>query len=131
MRRFNNNYDFIVTKDDIYIAEVVSFSGREGNHLIYKNLTKKETFRKVLVKEKEIIDFKTGNIIYPLSMKNNTINNTIFKDYFYCVNLIKPDIKKISNNDLIYACNLYAFFLEKRELMNQKKLILFPPTRLN
>lgn len=131
MRRFNNNYDFIVTKDDIYIAEVISFSKREGGHLVYKDLTKKETFRKVLVKEKEIIDFKTGNIIYPLYMKDNTIDSTIFKDYFYCINLIKPDIRKISDKDLIYAYNLYAFFLEKRELINQKKLILFPPTRLN
>ena len=57
----NNN--FIITKNDIYIAQVVSFIGVEETRLIYKDLSSDEIFRKVLLKDKTLIDFKTGDII--------------------------------------------------------------------
>ena len=126
-----NNKNYIITKDDIYIAEVVAFDDINGNNLMYKDLKKEDTFRKVLVKDKLIIDFKTGEIIYPLNIINGVIENTIFKDYMYCTYLIKPNLNQISDNDLLYASNLYKMFLERQKLIKQKKLILFPPTRLN
>ena len=126
-----NNKNYIITKDDIYIAEVVAFDDINGNYLMYKYLKKEATFRKVLVKDKLIIDFKTGEIIYPLNIINGVIENTIFKDYMYCTYLIKPNLNQISDNDLLYASNLYKMFLERQKLIKQKKLILFPPTRLN
>lgn len=126
-----NNKNYIITKDDIYIAEVVVFDDINGNYLMYKDLKKEDTFRKVLVKDKLIIDFKTGEIIYPLNIINGVIENTIFKDYMYCTYLIKPNLNQISDNDLLYASNLYKMFLERQKLIKQKKLILFPPTRLN
>lgn len=126
-----DNKNYIITKNDIYISEVVAFDDINGNYLMYKSLKKEDTFRKVLVKDKLIIDFKTGDIIYPLNIINGVIENTIFKDYMYCTYLIKPNLNQISDNDLLYASNLYKMFLERQELIKQKKLILFPPTRLN
>ena len=46
----NNN--FIITKNDIYIAQVVSFIGVEETRLIYKDLNSDEIFRKALLKDK-------------------------------------------------------------------------------
>lgn len=126
-----NDNNFLITKSDIYIAQVVAFSDIKNGYLIYKEFNNEDTFRKVLVKNKRIIDFKTGEIIYPLNIINGITENTIYQNYLYCINLLKPNIENISDNDLIYAYNLYNSFLNKKELIKSKKLIIFPPTRLN
>lgn len=125
----NNN--FIITKNDIYIAQVVSFIGVEETRLIYKDLSSDEIFRKVLLKDKTLIDFKTGDIIYPLNIVDGVDESTIYKNHLYCINLMKPNIKQVSDNDLQYAVSLYDSFLNKKDLIKQKKLIIFPSTKLN
>ena len=44
---------------------------------------------------------------------------------------MKPNINQVSDNDLQYAVSLYDSFLNKKDLIKQKKLIIFPSTKLN
>lgn len=123
--------NYIISKKNIFLAEIVIFEDIENGFLIRKEIPDIERQRLVLVKDHFMIDFKTGDQILPYETENNQVmNGSIYKNQMYCDTIYTLNPETISDANLLYAASLYENFLRKQELIKQRKLILFPKEKL-
>lgn len=146
--------EYILTKNQILRAIVIKYKDIQNNILIpYKNpcelkyVEKKnndgtinqslilyegenhelEPTRLILFNDHKFIDLETGDELFELPNSNGYIDGIIYQNQYYIIELLKC---KVSDELLTYATQVYEAFINRQNLIKQKKLIPFPKTRI-
>ena len=146
--------EYILTKNQILKAIVIKYKDIQNNILIpYKNpcelkyVEKKnndgtinqslilyegenhelEPTRLILFNDHKFIDLETGDELFELPNSNGYIDGIIYQNQYYIIELLKC---KVSDELLTYATQVYEAFINRQNLIKQKKLIPFPKTRI-
>lgn len=146
--------EYILTKNQILRAIVIKYKDIQNNILIpYKNpcelkyVEKKnndgtinqslilyegenhelEPTRLILFNDHKFIDLETGDELFELPNSNGYIDGIIYQNQYYIIELLKCNV---SDELLTYATQVYEAFINRQNLIKQKKLIPFPKTRI-
>ena len=146
--------EYILTKNQVLRAIVIKYKDIQNNILIpYKNpcelkyVEKKnndgtinqslilyegenhelEPTRLILFNDHKFIDLETGDELFELPNSNGYIDGIIYQNQYYIIELLKCNV---SDELLTYATQVYEAFINRQNLIKQKKLILFPKTRI-
>ena len=146
--------EYILTKNQILKAIVIKYKDIQNNILIpYKNpcelkyVEKKnndgtinqslilyegenhelEPTRLILFNDHKFIDLETGDELFELPNSNGYIDGIIYQNQYYIIELLKC---KVSDELLTYVTQVYEAFINRQNLIKQKKLIPFPKTRI-
>lgn len=121
----------LVSRDRILIAKIrqfISYDARNGV-LTEKNLTNQEKYRMVIFMDGEVIDFQTGDILKHIDTDEyGLITSEICVNDMYIEELYKaPEVNK---KEFKYAQELYQYYLMRKKLLDEGKLINFKQKRL-
>lgn len=146
--------EYILTKNQILRAIVIKYQGIQNNILIpYKNPCELkyieiknndgtisnslilyegynhelEPSRLILCNNHRFIDLETEDELYKLPISNGYIDGTIYENQYYIIDLLKCDV---SDELLLYASQVYNRFINRENLIKQKKLVNFPKKRI-
>lgn len=146
--------EYILTKNQILRAIVIKYKDIQNNILIpYKNpcelkyVEKKnndgtinqslilyegenhelEPTRLILFNDHKFIDLETGDELFELPNSNGYIDGIIYQNQYYIIELLKCNV---SDELLTYATQVYEAFINRQNLIKQKKLIPFPKNRI-
>ena len=146
--------EYVLTKNQILKAIVIKYQGIQNNILIpYKNPCELkyietrekngtinqslvlyegenddlEPTRLVLFNDHKFIDLETGDELFELPNSSGYIDGEIYQNQYYIIELLKCDV---SDELLMYASRIYENYLNRQNLIKQKKLIPFPKTRI-
>lgn len=121
----------LVTRDRILIAKIRMFTDYDGytGALTEKILTDQEMYRMVIFMDGEIIDFQTGDTLkhidtdpYGLIESEIRINDMYIEELYKAPNVNKDEYE--------YAQELYRYYLVRKKLIEEGKLILFKQKKL-
>lgn len=120
-----------VTRDRILIAKIRMFTDYDATTgaLTEKRLTDQEMYRMVIFMDGELIDFQTGDILKHIETDQyGLIESEIRVNEMYIDELYNaPSINK---QEYEYAQELYQYYLMRKKLIDDGKLILFKQKKL-
>lgn len=124
------NKDYIITKDRILLVDVVRFINYTsyGLEMGEENL-ETENLRKAVFVDGIMLDFETGDEIPELK---NDYNGLVDCDIYYGILYWTQTYKcpNVTDDDLIYASQIYDAYLTKQKLFKERKLLKFNPPLL-
>ncbi len=124
----DTDINYIIKKTNILLVEVKCFTHLAGINLIEENLKKNERFCKVLFYDHMFIDLETGDILEELWDENGNIKRPIYANTRYITQTyLYPNV---TDEDLITAAKRYEETIRKKKLLEEKKLIKFPQSRI-
>lgn len=121
----------LVTRDRILIAKVRMFIQYDAIRgvLTEKTLPHEEKYRMVIFMDGEIIDFKTGDIIKHIDVDNDgyimseiRINDKYIEELY--------QVPEVTDEEFSYAQELYQYYLMRKKLMKERKLLPFKQKKL-
>ena len=117
--------DYVIKKNDIKIVSIAIYDDINRGTLIPRYLNEEEILRYAVVVNHYLLDFKTGEVIYPVSTTpEGIIVSNIYANTMYAMEIYEFD--KQTDEMLILAANVYENFVERQEMIKSKKLIPFP-----
>ena len=117
--------DYMITKKDIYLVNIAIYDDINRGTLTPRELTDEEMIRHAVMVNNHLIDFETGQEIYPVEVNHNgAITSSIYANTMYIMELYEHP--KVEDIHLLYAVQIYEKYLEKEKLFEEKKLIRFP-----
>lgn len=121
----------LVTRDRILIAKIMMFTDYDSitGALTKKALTDQEMYRMVIFMDGDLIDFQTGDILKHIDTdQNGLIESEIRINEMYVDELYNaPEINK---QEYEYAQELYQYYLTRKKLMEEGKLLPFKQKKL-
>lgn len=117
-----------VTIDRILLVKIRKFTSYYKGILNEEDLTNQEKYRVCIFMDGELIDFATGNTLSHLNYEGDYVIPEVYKDTMYVEEVYS--IANVTDEMYNYAQELYKYYLFQKELLMQKKLILFPKERL-
>lgn len=121
----------LVTRDRILIAKIMMFSDYNSlsGALTEKKLCDQERYRMVIFMDGEIIDFQTGDILKHIDTdQDGLIESEIRINEMYIEELYNAP--EITQEEFDYAQELYEYYLMRKKLFEEKKLIPFKQKKL-
>lgn len=121
----------LVTRDRILIAKIMMFSDYNAltGALTEKKLCDQEMYRMVIFMDGEIIDFQTGDILKHIDTDpDGLIESEIRINEMYIEELYNAP--EITQEEFDYAQELYEYYLMRKKLFEEKKLIPFKQKKL-
>lgn len=120
-----------VTRDRILVAKIRMFIhyDKDTGVLTEKRLTEQEQYRMVIFMDGDIIDFQTGDILKHIEADDDgVIFGNIYINEMYIDELYNaPEVTKA---EFEYAQELYQYYLERKKLIEEKKVIPFQQKKL-
>lgn len=117
--------DYMITKSQILIVQIAIYDDIDRGILIPRELTEEEILRPAVFIDHHILDFKTGEEIFPVDVNcQGVIQSSIYANTMYAMETYAHPNPQ--DEHLLYACKIYEEFMAKQELIKQKKLIPFP-----
>lgn len=132
----------IIKKTDIFLASTIKYSSLINDTLIIdeeynddyyiyegEDLSTKCYLKKIMFINKHFIDIETGEELF--MMPNNEyglVNPPIYRNTIYIVNLYNPI--NVSDQDLINANKAYNLFIQRQQMIDEKKLVFLPQERI-
>ncbi len=123
--------EYLVTRDRILICTIKIFADydQETGALIEENLTDQDRVRMVIFMDGEIIDFRTGDVLSHIYEEDGFVTGEIYANTMYVDELFSAD-KVLTDEEFLYAQELYQFYLMRKKLIEEDKLRLFRQQRL-
>ena len=123
--------EYKVPKDRILICKTWIFDeyNPKTGVLTPKKLPDDEIYRMVIFMDGDIIDFRTGDIINHLHYDDGVIDGEVLINTMYVEELFSAK-KVINEEEYEYAQELYEYYLMRKNLINEGKLLMFKQKRL-
>lgn len=122
---------YLVTRDRILICTIKIFADydQETGALREEDLTDQDRVRMVIFMDGEIIDFRTGDVLSHIYEEDGFVTGEIYANTMYVDELFSAD-KVLTDEEFLYAQELYQFYLIRKKLIEEDKLRLFRQQRL-
>ena len=123
--------EYLVTRDRILICTIKIFADydQETGALIEEDLTDQDRVRMIIFMDGEIIDFRTGDVLSHIYEEEGFVTGEIYANTMYVDELFSAD-KVLTDEEFLYAQELYQFYLMRKKLIEEDKLRLFRQQRL-
>lgn len=123
-----HDINYCIKKTNILLVKVKKFTCLTGRLLLEEQLLEQEEFRKVLFYDHMFMDFESGEELRKLYDDDGNVVRPIFANTMYIdETYLYPDP---TDQDLIYAANLYEQTVKRKKLQEEKKLLQFPKKRI-
>ena len=117
--------DYMITKSNILIIQIAIYDDINYGTLIPRELEEDEILRPAVFVDHHIIDFRTGEEIFPVEVNyQGVIQSNIFANTMYAMETYAHP--NVTDDHLLYAVQIYEQFRQKQEMIKEKKLIPFP-----
>ena len=119
------NMDYIIKETNILIVQIAIYDDINNGILLPRELDEESILRPAVFVNNHIIDFKTGQEIFPVEVNHQgVIQSSIYANTMYAMETYKHP--NVTQDYLLYAVQVYEKFKEQEEILKSDKIIKFP-----